>query len=215
VSKRARTHRRWPLFPRRNHFSSSPGTNDGDGDAAWEAAFVATYVAFMRNITRWVGKSDIVFLCAVGAITDRPLPLVERAMAAAPELTTVLVNMMGAALDGCGHPGVVGQPQMAAIALPIVAKATGWSHRPLPSPCTSGTWGAALPGYLPAGNDVRPSGDFTLAAAQLLCEQTESCQGITFQAASAAPTGTIAGVSFKDVADKVDAAGWWSYSYCR
>ena len=107
------------------------GTNDGDGDAAWEAAFVATYVAFMRNITRWTAKSDIVFLCAVGAITDRPLPLVERAMAAAPELTTVLVNMMGATLDGCGHPGVVGQPQMAAIALPIVAKATGWTHSPL------------------------------------------------------------------------------------
>jgi len=103
------------------------GTNDGDGNAAWEAAFVATYVAFMRNITRWTGKPDIVFLCAVGAITATPLPLVERAMAAAPELTTVLVNMMGATLDGCGHPGVVGQPQMAAIAEPIVAKAMGWA----------------------------------------------------------------------------------------
>jgi lysophospholipase L1-like esterase len=103
------------------------GTNDGDGNAAWEAAFVATYVSFMRNITRWTAKSDIVFLCAVGAITDRPLPLVERAMAAAPELKTVLVNMMGATLDGCGHPGVVGQPQMAAIAQPILAKALGWT----------------------------------------------------------------------------------------
>jgi hypothetical protein len=103
------------------------GTNDGDGNPAWEAAFVDTYVAFMRNITRWTGKPDIVFLCAVGAITATPLPLVERAMAAAPELTTVLVNMMGATLDGCGHPGVVGQPQMAAIAEPIVARAMGWA----------------------------------------------------------------------------------------
>ena len=88
---------------------------------------MATYVAFMRNITRWTGRSDIVFRCAVGAITATPLPLVERAMAAAPELTTVLVNMMGAPLDGCGHPGVVGQPAMAATAIPIVAKAMGWA----------------------------------------------------------------------------------------
>jgi hypothetical protein len=48
-------------------------------------------------------------------------------MAAAPELNTVLVNMMGADLDGCGHPGLIGQPAMASIAIPIVGKAMGWA----------------------------------------------------------------------------------------
>ena len=119
----------WTLEPPPDAVLINLGTNDAghDNGPAWEASFVAKYVAFMRNITRWTSKPDIVFLCAVGAISDRPLPWVERAMAAAPELNTVLVNMMGADLDGCGHPGLVGQPAMAAIAIPIVGKALGWA----------------------------------------------------------------------------------------
>ena len=86
---------------------------------------------------------------------------------------------------------------------------------PPPAPCTPGTWGSALDGFLAAGDDVLPAGPYTLDDAKALCAKTSGCVGLTFEAASAAPVGTIPNVYFKSQADESDAAGWFSYVYCR
>jgi alpha-D-xyloside xylohydrolase len=83
-----------------------------------------------------------------------------------------------------------------------------------PVPCTPGTWLPVFDGFLAAGGDVLPAGAYTLAAAQQLCTQTAGCQGITFQADSPSPTGTIPNVYFKNNSDASSATGWYTYTLC-
>jgi hypothetical protein len=54
----------WASEPPPHFVLINLGTNDAghDNGPAWETSFVGKYVAFMRNITRWTSKPDIVFL---------------------------------------------------------------------------------------------------------------------------------------------------------
>jgi hypothetical protein len=108
------------------------GTNDSghDNGQAWVDAFQDTYVAFLRNLTTWLGNSSIPIFAGVGPITNRYKPWVVNATATAAALFGVkatVVDYTGCQLDGCGHPGVAGHQCMFAIAQPVVAATMGWT----------------------------------------------------------------------------------------
>ncbi len=65
--------------------------------------------------------------------------------------------------------------------------------------------------YITSGGDVLPPGPYTLPAAQTLCSNTAGCMGLTFEASSASPSGTIPTVYFKDHVDTGGGSGWYSW----
>ena len=78
-----------------------------------------------------------------------------------------------------------------------------------PAPGSGGGY-TNYPGFLPSGDDVLPSGAYTLLAAQALCNETAACKGITFASDDPDPPGTIAKVYFKSTTNP-SGSGWWSY----
>ena len=68
-------------------------------------------------------------------------------------------------------------------------------------------------GFLADGNDVA-SGEMTLAAAEALCTSLPNCCAITFEAASAAPTGNVSAFLKSKISFSA-ASGWQSFASSR
>ena len=110
------------------------GTNDFSCAETTDAAFTAGYVQFLHNITKWYaaspGPAVTKFLLAVGPMSPtRPVSAVQAAIAQANAagLSASYLDMTNATLDGCGgHPGPIGQWQMALHAAPQIKSALGW-----------------------------------------------------------------------------------------
>ena len=111
------------------------GTNDfgHDSGPAWEAAFSATYAAFVLNATAvHYGKPAMPVFVAQGPMNNSPalhdaLAVAIAAVNAAGS-NAVYLDLRGPPNDGCGgHPGVLGHSGMAALAIPAIAKVMGWN----------------------------------------------------------------------------------------
>jgi hypothetical protein len=102
-----------------------------DGGQSPPAVFTAAYLALVTSLIKHGKSPSTPIFAAWGPILDFYAPWVKAAKASADAmgLNVVLVDMMGPPLDGCGHPGVEGHPQMARIAAPIIANATGWPYK--------------------------------------------------------------------------------------
>jgi lysophospholipase L1-like esterase len=109
------------------------GTNDfnHDNGTAWEAAFTATYVSFVRNATARYGDAALPVFVAQGNMNRAPA--LQAALAAAiagingAGGNATFLDLRVGPNDGCGgHPGVAGHAAMAAAAAPVIARVMGW-----------------------------------------------------------------------------------------
>jgi hypothetical protein len=102
------------------------GTNDGK--QASPDAFTAAYADLLLILAGHGVDRSVPIFAAWGPLSDYFSPWVRAAAAQvnAMGLNVTLVPMMGCPVDGCGHPGVLGHPCMAALAAPIIKNATGW-----------------------------------------------------------------------------------------
>eukprot|EP01044_Picomonas_judraskeda_P008238 COSAG03_NODE_929_length_5276_cov_15.813599_6_plen_540_part_00 len=110
------------------------GTNDWghnhDTGPAWEAAFSATLVSFMRNLTHWHQNPHLPIFAGVGPLTQRPAKAIQVAVArfnVEGGNATFLNLDTGMGGDGCfGHPSPSGHRAMASLATPQIARVMGW-----------------------------------------------------------------------------------------
>ena len=106
--------------------SNDCGHNSGP---AWEALFSQRWAELAYNLSFvYLPAPPKMVFAALGPNTMEPAPWVLAGMAIAAKngIPSTFLNFSTASMDGCGHPGVIGQPEMAAIAIPIVKKALGW-----------------------------------------------------------------------------------------
>ncbi len=110
------------------------GTNDWghnhDTGPPWEAAFSATLVSFMRNLTHWHQNPRLPIFAGVGPLTQRPAKAIQVAVSrfnAEGGNATFLNLDTGMGGNGCfGHPSPSGHRAMATLAAPQIAKVMGW-----------------------------------------------------------------------------------------
>lgn len=110
--------------------SSQDFGHNHDTGPAWEAAFVATYVAFLKNLTVWHGSPSLPLFLGMGPLTKLPVRCVQEAVAQFTALggNATFVNVDdGKGGDGCyGHPGPAGHELMFEFARPVIAAILGW-----------------------------------------------------------------------------------------
>ncbi len=102
------------------------GTNDGNGDAAFVASFIAKYTWLLQALPNMTHSPNLMVFPSGGPNTLVFEPWVKQAMAAVPEVKTQFISYEGAEMNSCHHPSALGHSQMYAIAQPILAAALGW-----------------------------------------------------------------------------------------